>query len=337
MIDDVRSEHRGREAVVPMKDKDGRSVLVVILKYTFAVDPSGFAEIPDDPHEVRFVDECWGDDLASSSIKKPSDLFDTKPGTDVILVGHAYPPSVGATHVDVSLRVGPVAKTVRAHGLRVWIPGSLGGLAAGPSRPVREPVPLKYELAWGGIDLSNPERIVGEARNYAGRGVAADPQSLIDQPAAQLEDPSRPFGGRSNVPWSFGPIHRHWEPRKSFSGTYDEAWMEMKMPYLPDDFDPRFHVCVPPEQWSQVPLRGDEPIEIVGARPEGPWRFRLPRVAPGFLSSALGREQPNRTWLDTLLIDADLGRVELTWRASIPLPKKYEQFDYVKIGEKTVV
>jgi hypothetical protein len=336
VIDDVRSEHRGREAVLPMKDKDGRSVLVVILKYTFAVDPWGGVEIPDDPAEPRLVDQLWGDDAGTCSIKKPSDLFDSKPGTDVVLVGHAQP-TRDAASVDVSLRAGPIEKTVRAHGLRVWDVGSLGGLAAGPARPLREPVPLKYELAWGGLDLSNPEKIVGEPRNYAGRGVASNPKTLVGQPAAQLEDPERPLGGRNNIPWSFGPLHRHWEPRKSFSGTYDDVWMETRMPYLPVDFDERFHVCVPPEQWSEMPLRGDEPIEVVGARPEGPWRFQLPRIAPGFVSSTLGQEQSHRTWLDTLLVDADAGRVELTWRVSIPLPRKWELFDYLKISEKTVL
>jgi hypothetical protein len=202
---------------------------------------------------------------------------------------------------------------------------------------VREPVPLIYELAWGGVDLSDPARPLGEPRNYVGRGVTRAPKSLVDRPAAQLEDPTNPLGGRGNVPACFGPIHRHWQPRASYAGTYDQAWMETKMPLPPDDFDPRFHVCVPPDQWSPVPLRGDEPCEIRGATPEGVWRFQLPRIAPGFSSFTKERVQDHRTHLDTLLIDADTRRVELTWRAAVPLPRKYEMLERVRVIEKTVI
>ena len=77
------------------------------------------------------------------------------------------------------------------------------------------------------------------------------------------------------------------------------------MPLLPADFDPRFHVCVPEDQWSELPLRGDEPCEVLGATPEGQWRFRLPRRAPGFSSFTRGQRSEHRTHLDTVLIDGN--------------------------------
>ena len=334
----IQSSCRGSFVSVPVKNKTGRESLVVIVTYTFAIDSSGRAELFSPGPPPALVDEYHGPDAASSSIRKPSLVFDEKPGTDVILVGHAHPPLRGsATHVDVSLSVGPVSKTVRAHGLRVWKAGTFGGLAPGPARPILEPVPLRYELAWGGCDYSDPERPVGEPRNTVGRGVARDPRSLIGQPAAQLEDPARPIRGEDSAPWCFGAIHRHWQPRASFAGTYDQAWMDTKMPLLPDDFDPRFHIAVPHEQWSPAPLRGDEPIEVLGATPEGAWRFRLPRIAPGFSSFVAGGRREHRTHLDTLLIDADAGRVELTWRAAIPLPRKHEMLEGAVLFEKRVV
>ncbi|XXX80857.1 DUF2169 domain-containing protein [Sorangium sp. So ce134] len=330
---------KGRTFAVPIKDKTGRAYLATLLKYTFAVGPTGRVELLGrDAAEVDLVDTYQGEDPARASIRRPSQLFEQKPGTDVILLGHAHPPPRGSvTHVDVSLRAGPVQKTVRAHGLRVWKAGAFGGVSPGPARPVREPIPLAYELAWGGTDVSDPQRPVCEPRNPVGRGVAREPRSLVNQPAAQLEEPSRPAGSAGSAPASFGPIHRHWQPRASFAGTYDEAWMKTKMPLLPDDFDPRFHVCVPPDQWSPAPLRGDEPCEIRGATPEGVWRFQLPRIAPGFSSVAGGRVQDHRTHLDTLLVDADAMRVELTWRAAVPLPRKYEMLERVRVIEKTVL
>ncbi|MGK3964029.1 DUF2169 domain-containing protein [Sorangium sp. So ce118] len=334
----VQSSSRGSFVAVPIKDKTGREHLVVILTYTFAVDPFGRVELISPGPAPALVDEYNGADAAISSIRKPSLLFDHKPGTDVILIGHAHPPLRGnATHVDVSLRVGPVAKTVRAHGLRVWKAAAFGGISPGPARPLREPVPLVYELAWGGSDYSDPERPLGEPRNTVGRGVARDPRSLIEQPAAQLEDPAHPIQGGQNVPSCFGAIHRHWQPRASYAGTYDQAWMDTKMPLLPDDFDPRFHVAVPHDQWSPRPLRGDEPFEVLGATPEGTWRFALPRIAPGFSSLCRGLRGEHRTHLDTILIDADAGRVELTWRAAIPLPRKHEMLESAVVIEKRVI
>lgn len=337
---EVASIARGQVGALPMRDKTGRHAIVVVLKYTFVVDPFGRVELDErNGAGPRLVDTYNGPDATTASIRFPSDLCDRKPGTDVLLVGHAHPPLRGnADHVDVSLQMGPVQKTVRAYGLRVWQAGAFGGVQPGPARPMRDPVPLLYELAWGGLDLDDAERPVGEWRNTVGRGVARDPLRLVGQPAAQLENPAHPLGaGRDNHPASFGALHRHWQPRISFAGTYDVRWRETKMPLLPDDFDDRFHVTAPPDQWSPVPLRGDEPILVTGATPEGRWAFRLPRVAPGFSSHAEGRRTEHRTHLDTVLIDADSGRVELTFRAAVPMPRKLELIDRIEVFEKDVI
>ncbi len=322
-----------------MKDKAGREHCAAILKYTFLVGPSGVVDPGgEESAEVDLADTYNGEDGGASSIRRPSQLFEFKPGTDVILIGHAHaPPRANVTHVDVSLRFGPVQKTVRAHGLRAWQAGSFGGLAPSAARPIREPVPLIYELAWGGLDLSDPERFVGEARNTVGRGVARDPSRLIGEPAAQIEYPSSPIGGGENVPAGVGAIHRHWQPRAGYAGTYDQAWMDTKMPLLPNDFDPRFHVSVPHDQWSPTPPRGDEPCEVRGATVEGVWRFQLPRVAPGFSAFIKGERSEYRTHLDTVLLDADQGRVELTFRAAIPMPRKSEMLEDVMLFEKKLV
>lgn len=329
----------GKLLAHPIKDKLGREILAVALKYSFRVDPSGRASLDEEsPTEPHAVDLYNGADPATSSIRKPSDVYDFKPGTDVLLVGHAHPPlRPSVTHVDVSLKMGPVDKTVRARGLRAWQAGPFGGIAPGPALRITEPIPLLYELAWGGLDLSEPDRPVGEPRNTLGRGVAHKPKRLIGTPAAQLEYPGEPIGHGDNVPASFGALCRHWQPRASFAGTYDDAWMKSKMPLPPDDFDPRFNVTAPPDQWSPTPLRGDEPIEARGATPEGLLRVRLPRMSPGFSSIIEGRRSDHRADLDTVLIDADAYRVELTFHAGIPLPRKYQMLESVMIVEKTVL
>lgn len=327
---DVLNTTGGECLAAPVKDKSGRDILAVVLQYTFAVGPRGAVELDPEGEPPRLVDTYWGKDPLTSSIRHPGQLFEHKPGTDVILLGHAVPRG-SVSHVDVSLRVGPVQKTVRAHGLRVFQKGSLGGIAPGPALRMHEPVPLIYELAWGGADYADPERPVAEPRNYVGRGVARDPRTLVGTPAPQLESLEGP-----TVPASFGALHRHWEPRVRFAGTYDEPWQETKMPLLPDDFDDRYNVGPAADQWSQAPLRGTEPFEIVGATPEGTWAFQLPRLAPGFASVIQGTRVEHRTHLDGILIDADLRRVELLFRAAVPLPRKYEMLEHVLVFEKRV-
>jgi len=334
---DIANSTAAKHALVPMKDPAGYSLFAMILKYTFSADARGRVELVEEGADPYFVDELHGEDPSKSSIRKPSDLFYEKPGTDVVLVGHAHPPPTGnVSFVDVALRVGPIAKTVRAYGVRAWRAGGPNGVSPGPARPIREPVPLVYELAWGGLDLSEPERPVGEPRNTVGRGVARNPRSLVDQPAAQLEDPAHPIAERNPAPASFGPIHRHWQPRASFAGTYDERWETTKLPLLPDDFDLRFNVCVPNDQWSQLPLRGDEPIDVRGATPEGAWVFSLPRLLPGFSSWVAGKRTDHRTHLDTIVIDADARRVELTFHAAMRLPRKLEMVQRITMLEKSL-
>lgn len=321
----VQNRTDGKHLALPMKDREGNGRLVVIVKYTYRVGARGAVERDTDGADPHPIDVPNGDDPAKSSIKIPSDVFEHKPGTDVVLVADAHP-RAGATHVDVSLRMGPVQKTVRAYGLRVWQRGMLSGVTPGPALPMREPLPIVYELAWGGVDVSNPEKPLAEPRNHLGRGVTRDPGKLVGQAASQLEMPDK-----ANVPASFGAIHRHWAPRAGFAGTYDQAWMDTRMPLLPLDFDTRFNVCVPHDQWSPAPLTGDEPIEIMSATEDGAWRVQLPREAPAFSSIISGERRMHATHLDTVVIDARERRLELTWRVSILSPPKLEMIDEVRI------
>jgi hypothetical protein len=323
----VQNRTDGKHLAIPMKDRDGNGRLVVIVKYTYRVTARGALERDDDGIAPHAIDVPNGDDPATSSIKIPSDLFEHKPGTDVVLTADAHPRAQsGADHVDVSLRMGPIAKTVRAFGLRVWQRSMMGGVTPGPALQLREPLPIVYELAWGGVDVSNPEKPLSEPRNLLGRGITREPGKLVGQAASQLE-----LVDKANVPASFGAVHRHWAPRAAFAGTYDQAWMDTRMPLLPLDFDPRFNVSVPHDQWSPTPLVGDEPIEITNATEDGVWRVQLPREAPAFSSIIAGERRTHPTHLDTVVIDARERRLELTWRVSIVAPPKLERIDEIRI------
>jgi hypothetical protein len=316
-----------------MDDRSGRDVMVVIAKLTYAVSPGGTVSLAVPPSPIRAVDVPTSD-RPNASIRFPSDLADDKPGTDVVLVGTAYPPrGKEVTEQIVSLRVtGPVHalnKSVKVFGARVWHSGLLG-VTPGPAAPLG-PTPLVYELSYGGVDDADHRAVTIDRRNPAGTGHVADRSRLLGQPAPPIES-ARPTLGTSNpTPAGFGAIAVGWEPRVARFGTPDARWRRDRAPARPIDFDPRFNCCASPDLWSETPLLGDEVFEIVGATPSGGWRFRLPAYRPLFRSKIRGVTTELPTHLDLVLIDADAGRVELTWRARTPMPRRVDDLEAMQI------
>lgn len=316
-----------------LDDRHGHEVLTVIAKMTWAVSPEGIVSLPDHPTPVRLEDTWWGEPNTSTLVY-PADLEPEKPGTDVILVGTARPPREGAREMDVGLKIEaepPLQKLVRVYGARTFEPGVVGVVPGAP-RPLA-PTPLVYELAYGGADTSDPQRPLVEAANPIGVGVARDRRSLVGLPAPAIEDPAPSVTATSRAPRvaGFAAIPPDWEPRLGFAGTHDEAWRSERLPLAPIDRDPRFHSCAAPGLWSAAPLRGDEPVSVIGVTEGGLWRFRLPFYPPVFCFRVRGEARPVATHLDTLLIDADAGRVELTYRASLPAPRKLQAIEAIDI------
>jgi hypothetical protein len=321
---------------LPMDDRHGREVLVVVAKMTWAVAHDGKVTVADPPARVRPGAESWPDPPSSQwpADRYPSDFVDEKPGTDVLLVGTAHPPAGSEiTEMGVGFRLvsgtSLLEKTLRVYGPRVWHKGMLG-VAPGPATRVT-PTQLRWENTYGGVDESIPNDPYTESRNPIGSGHARDRSTLVGQPAPLIEDPRAPLSARKPMPAGFGPVASSWAPRAGRAGTYDAAWRRERAPLRPLDFDPRFNSVAADDQWCDQPLGGDEAVEVVGVSPEGPWRFRLPRYAPVFRSRVGSEECDCPTHLDTFLIDADSSRVELVWRTSVPMPRKSELIRWVQI------
>lgn len=300
---------------VPSVDPEGRDVLVIVGKLTCASLPDSPLFVAARQRPIRVSD---GQRTAApwSSIRFAAETMDEKPGTDVLLVG-TLQPHERARSVDVSLRVGPLHRTLRVFGPRVWHASPLG-VTPGPAADL-VPTALIWENTFGGVDHTDPARPRVDWRNPAGKGHARDRKRLIEEPAPVLEDPHAP-----GEPAAFAPIAPSWEPRRSWAGTHDEMWRRTRAPVRPGDFDPRHHCCAPPGQWLETPLGGGEHVEVAGPWPE-PWRFRLPHEAPSFSVALDDGWRALDTHLDTVLLDIDAKQVELTWRARIALPRKWER------------
>ena len=329
---DNRSAFRCKLGVFP--DEDGVESAYGVIKATFAIDPAAGVRLADEQDEIALVDEPWGDPLASS-IRVASEMTLVKPATDVLLRGHAYAPGGEAKQVDVTLRVGPIEKTVRVFGDRAWSRGLFRAKASEPEPFAR--MPLLYERAFGGTDPLpvDESKVDYEPKNPIGRGlVPRDSRVDLEGLALpNLEDPARLIRGPKDrpPPASFGPLAGHWEPRRSYAGTYDEAWTKARAPYLPLDFNPRVFQAAPPDQGAEGYLRGGELVEIFNATPSGRLAFSLPACTPEMIFRLDGREHRHTPNLDTVSIDADAGRVWLIWRGSQAVDKNVMRLEVLRV------
>lgn len=306
---------------------DGRELLVVVVKGTFAV-PERWDDKPRlAAKQVPLImaDTFSGEPGLSTPVYE-SDYAPYKPRCDVLLHGSAYAPrGRPAKRVTVALRVGAWGKSFDVVGNRTW-----QFRLRGPYPTEPEPftvLPISYGSAFGGVDRSSPDETKHHyyLPNIVGVGfhVNDSEAAILGKPLPNTEETGRPVAqpnGRYR-PMAFGPVGRGWEPRAAYAGTYDEKWLQEGFPFLPADFDQRYYQAAPEDQQIGY-LRGGEEVELVNLTPDGHRRFRLPQQSvPVEFSRVDGTSDTVDAVLDTLLLEPDKNRFMLCWRASVPLRK----------------
>lgn len=310
--------------ILALPDPDGVDSLYTIIKATFDLTPEPVAA--DEQLPVTLEEE-FHTEPGESSLKLASDIGLLKPGTDVLLSGTAYAPNGGTVaQAEVSLTVGPVSKTVLVFGDRVWESKLLGAAISAPE-PF-ETMPLIWERAFGGTDSTNEvePQLHGDDRNPVGAGfrIAKGQKELDGMAVPNLEQPNEMIRSWKDrpTPAGFAALCPHWEPRRSYAGTYDEDWQQHRAPYLPEDFDPLFFQQALPDQVSSEYLQGGEPVEILGATPSGSLRFQLPEHLVRVTYHLNNEQLIPPVNLDTVLIEPDESRLVLMWRTTLPCDKK---------------
>ena len=298
-------------------DKTAAEHLIVVLKATFAISERGELGLAEEQQSVRPADEFL-DEPGLSSIDHEAELGPPKPATDLFLRGHARARKSGTSSMPVRFRLGKISREAIVFGPRRWSK-KLG--RAGVSGP--EPfgsIPLIWENAFGGADTSaeKPEHHDREARNPVGLGFRTKHSKMdwADTPLPSIEDPGgmlKKPGGRVE-PVGFGPVGRDWEPRVGYAGTYDEAWMEQRMPLLPEDFDDRFHNAAPPGLVVPGFVKGGEPVEVVGCTTREKLTFRLPEIEAHAAIRFGDRTEPLRLACETVTVDTDAFQLHLVWK-----------------------
>lgn len=304
-----------------LPDAQGVDTAFVIVKGTFSIGER--LTVAEEQVPIVLVDEYHGNPQ-SSSIRVPSDVCLSKPGTDIVVLGSAWAPGGSpAWQMDVSVAVGALNKSARVFGDRVWQSAAAGASMAWVAPFVR--MPLVWERAFGGSRPTDAGA-VSEPRNPAGQGlIARSGGDLLDgAPLPNIEDPLHLITGPgdSPPPAGFAPIAPSWEPRRSLAGTYDDRWQRDRAPYLPNDFDPRFFHFAVPALVANRYLQGGERVELLGLTPSGALRFVLPRLTVDVHYRFDAGDELRHAVLDTVIIEPDASRLALVWRAALPCDKR---------------
>jgi hypothetical protein len=300
------------------RDKQGVHWWIVAVRATCHVGTDGRLRLADEQMPPLLAPEYFGE-AGKSSLRYDSDLLAVKPTTDVLLIASAHAPGgQPAPSVAVGLRVGAIQKQLVVHGDRVYAQGAAGLAITAPRPFVTRPI--RYELAFGGSDFSDPDprnhRI--DERNPIGRGFAVSETVLVNKPAHAIEYPGA--NPASAGPAGFGPIDPAWTPRRQLAGTYDDAWARNKKPLLPDDYDPLYALSSPVDQRLPAPLAGGERVELVNLTPEGRLLFEIPRIRLEFTTRFGLRREPHPARLATVLIEPDQMRVSFVWQSTLRVP-----------------
>lgn len=328
---EIRNPTPFEAAIAITLDADAAEHLVFVLKATYGVAEDGTLSVAEKQEKVRAVDEFHGKP-GETSLRYAAELGAMKPATDVALIGSAIAPRRGTKQMDVAFRVGPLARQARVTGERRWS-GFLWWRFAGAPKAF-EAVPLTYEHACGGRDTTSKDAKQNgwDARNPVGRGYRARGPwngSLLPQ----IEDPKHPLkapGRKLPTPVGFGFIGRDWEPRLTYAGTYDEAWMEERLPLLPRDFDPRYFNAAHPDLIADGYLAGDEPVEVRGCTRSGRLAFRLPGDAPHAEARFEDAREDLPLHLETVIVDTDAMRLELVWKGDLRVHGRLPRLRYLE-------
>jgi len=328
--------HTPFEAAISLfPDENAIDTLYVVVKATFTLEQN--PQLSEEQIPPVLEDVYWGDPV-ESSLKYASEMHIGKPGTDIIVNGHAYAPrGVPVAQLDCGIKVGNYSKQLRVFGDRYWH----GTKITAPEPFVK--MPLLYENAYGGAYwefIDNKQggyyknkilhTINPVGRGYRG-GQGTEPINADKLP--NLEDPRQliKLPGDKSPPAAFAMLSPTWKPRVNYVGTYDEAWQKKQAPYLPKDFNSKFFNMASQGLVANGFLQGNEPVLLVNLTPESHVKFQIPMCDVKVDIKIEGSSEKPLLNLETLFFEPDENQFMLTWRAKLNCDKKALKISEVHI------
>lgn len=299
--------------------RDGREAVTVVVKGTFSLRRAG--EPSEQPVEL-FDTDVFGNEPARDAPLRENDFAPYKPRCDVLLQASAYAPGGRPVRrVEAGVAVGSMQKTFATVGPRTWRRGFVGVVPTAPE--LFDQCLVSYDTAFGGVDVDprDPQRIHTFPENPSGIGYSKSGANVDGMPLPRTEELGRGVTDPSAhyVPMALGPVGRHWSPRASYAGTYDEQWQSERLPFLPDDFNSLYFQAAPADQQIDHPT-GGERVALVNLCREGRLQTHLPQ--DGIVMAFINRQGDlweMKAVCDTILIEPDADRLCMVWRAALPL------------------
>lgn len=335
-------------SLLPGQTPEGEHILSVLLKRTYDILPDQLCTRANADRPLFAGDVYWGDPM-NSTVRYESDFVPFKLATDVVLNGKVYVPNGSfAQSCYASLNVAGAGKQILAIGDR-FANFQDGGLPTFTDPLPFQTMDLRYERAYGGIDVYSDKRVsFPYPRNPLGRGfvVANSAKSLKKLPLPNLESPDTVLTpeklcledyrqwGNQPLPAGFSWFPKTWLPRAQFAGvlpgdralerqfrqTYaqllsgaeKEAYLANPLPSM--DF--RFFNGA--SAGLTVPfLKGGERVITENLTPGGALSFDLPKDQPALaIDIGFGSTEPD-VLMHTVMIRMEDRQVDLTWRAAI--------------------
>lgn len=329
-----------RAEVFAAIDVQGREHLVIVVKASWSIPLPGQRPKPLEPPALVFSDEHYGEP-GMSAVRYPSDMVRFKPACDLLFDACAHAPEgKPVTALGVQVQVGSWTKQLKVMGPRHWRRVAFEHV---PSRP--EPflsMPLHLGMAFGGsnayedaagedaIEVYEPNPVgmgwVGSQRIAQAKGRPLPCVEAFDEPVIRPDGKVRPM--------ALSAIAVHAPERQRYAGTYDEAWRHDVFPFLPEDFDERYHHSAPPDQRIAYPQGGEE-VQLIHMLADQPHaRFKLPALNAlqmRVLRKDYSVEQPT-VHADTLFFETEARRFSVVWRASVPIRRRIQEFNTVAVG-----
>lgn len=258
--------HKPADAMLLLgyQSRGGQSSLTVTVGYCCGADGTRLSE-----------PEAWKT-LTALFTDEPFDLAQKKSRGGFGVAGAAKAPQGRpVTGLTVRAGVGSLEKSVLVLGDRYWSRGVAGWQPSAP-QPYTD-MPIGLARAYGAK---------GWAANPHGRGHCAQADQADGVALPNVEDPSAPVLRPGDVPRpaSLGVLAQGAPEQIRWLGTLDKRWQRARLPWLPDDTDPRWFDRFAQDQCQQGYWRGDESWFAENMHPDHPLqRGTLPGLRPRVL------------------------------------------------------